>query len=354
EEVVLELRPGLWAGESLARASLTGDAQGAEATLVGTVRSPFAFFVEDEPFGPNSVDGDWVLDGHAVMHLKGAVKMDAILHYSGNGALSGSKSGLTMSGIAGTTGFALIEDMTIPVGSTQQFDLPVQFTHGDCNRLVGDWLFPLGELAEEAGWSETDISGYFYAVYMGDEPADGQEFVEALQRIWDRQAAWGAALLETGNVDLAELQQIVLDVYDILVRLDDGAHVECSDKASLDPFLSIFGAQLSVSIGDALAAREFDAANLERLVIAIAIVTLPDFDREAVAGAVHDQAQRIVDANLASNGDTCNPCAVPNTDAAEAARAVWANISLGRTDFTIDGRPYGPAEILEALSIDGS
>lgn len=82
-----ELREGLWVGESIAWVELGGSAEGSSATFDGVLTTEFTMFVDEIGL----VDGDWVLDGDAIMLLSGSVSGDIVFDYSGEGTLTGTE-----------------------------------------------------------------------------------------------------------------------------------------------------------------------------------------------------------------------------------------------------------------------
>jgi hypothetical protein len=337
-----ELREGLWVGESIAWAELGGSAEGATATFDGVITTEFIMFVDEN----GTVDGDWILDGDAVMLMMGSVNGDIVFDYTGEGALTGDKEKIDMNGGVDTLARATIGGRSVTYNGTQTFALPIQLTSADCYTLDGDWVFPLDTLAQDAEWTSRNIDGWFYAAYLGDAPDEA--LVAEINQLWDDQNAWSDTALATGNIDLGEVAVLLTRAQTLANRLAEADECLYEQTVHPDDFVTLFSITLTQGLLFVTATVELDAVNVHSAAIALNMIGGSGL-HESVSRAIQTQAQRIIGENMASDGDTCDPC-MASGDTASVVSAALAGFELGHT-FEVGGMTYTPERIVQAVGV---
>jgi hypothetical protein len=338
----LELREGLWVGESIAWASLTGSAEGASATFDGVIGTEFTMFVDDE----SVVDGDWILDGDAVMLLSGSVNGDIVFDYKGAGALTGDQQTIEMAGDINTSALMTVGGLSFPAKNAQPFAIPIQLMNADCYAVDGDWIFPLDAMAEDAEWSSRDITGWFYAAYFGDSP--DEELVEEVQQLWADERAWSDAALENAEVDLGEVAVLMIRAQILADRIAEADECLYEQTGHPDDFKTLFTIVITAGLLSVATFAELDGPNVQLAAMALHMIGDSNLS-EPTSQAIHRQVERIINENMASDGDTCDPC-MTSGDTGEVASAALAALELGET-VEVGGNTYTPERIIQAVGV---
>ena len=353
------LKEGTWSGESVAIGHLEGSTPDGTATWDGGMSTVFVLLSDAD----QTVDGDWILDGAGTMHLtipqgEGTVEENL----GGDGIFTGTAFDLVMSGAVTSNGTMTVNSgggtFTTPTGGEPtSISLEVRLTSADCRELVGEWLPPLEELLMGVGWSLVDIDGFFYAYYLGDEPSE--ELLAEIDRLVRDADAWGAALTDGGAFDGATADDLVERAIAIL---NDPDLLQCLFDNPLtgdDPaeFMLNF---LGTMVGDvalALQSHEFGGPDLyamSSLLLRLG-ANSPD-SRFAASGSaavagIQLQAQRIISANMVSQGEGCEPCL--SGDGREVLGAALAGRSLDSlSEYEIEGSTYFVVEVIQALDLE--
>lgn len=336
------LREGLWVGESIASASLDGSAEGASATFDGTIGSQFTLFVDENGF----VDGDWILDGTGIVLISGPTSGHLTQVYTGSGAFTGDHEGLGMSGTVVTDGSANVNGRTFTISQPNPFALSIELDQSDCVLLIGDWIFPLELLAAGGEWSTIDIHGFFYATYVGDEVDD--PILKDIEQLWKDQDSWGDEIVDTGFVDPREVFELMARAQQLAVALVDAN--DCLYERTWPPgnYLIIFAAEMAVEMLSALIVRDFDGEALHSMSIALSAIGNAAGVEGDVGEQIQIQAQTIMDANMTSDGDTCDPCLAG--DGLDVVLAALSGQNLGHS-YDINGRTYSAERIIQAVEV---
>jgi hypothetical protein len=338
----LELREGLWVGESIANASLSGIVEGTTATFDGLVSTEFTMFVDEN----SVVDGDWVLDGLGVLLLSGGEVSGSINYdYVGDGALTGDQTAVTMAGTVTSSGVATMGGASFPFSQPSGLNLAIEVTGSDCYALDGDWIYPLDQLAEDAEWSQRDIDGYFYAAYMGDQY---DELLMDIEQLWNDERAWADMATDTGNIHIDDIIGLWTRAQVIAHQLAEADDCILLEAVPGDEFNTLFTIVLGAGLLSALSFNEVDGTTLFEATIAVGVLR-PQALESAISDAIHRQGERILNEFMASDGDTCDPC-VLGGDPNELVNVALAGATLGHT-FEIDGHAYTPERISQAVGV---
>jgi hypothetical protein len=361
DSVFWGLKPGVWSGEAAALGHLEGTAQGVRATWDGGVASIVIIYVEEDQ---EEVDGDWsFLESGGLMTLTGGEVSGTIdfTSITGDGTFSGTPFDLMMTGATVSSGTIMVNTSAGPMatpftGPSTPFNVPIELTSADCRELVGEWIPPLEGMAEDAGWSTTDIDGFFYAYFLGDDPSE--ELLEEIDQLVTDADAWGSALVDIGAFDGGAADDLVDRAIEILNNPDLLRCVYNNPLTGDDPaeFMLNFLATMVADVDAALASQTFRGFDLYEMGVLLHRLGAASPDsRIAAAGeaafdGIQQQAQRIISENMSGEGDGCAPCLTG--ERVEALGAALAGQAPGHS-YDIDGTTYTAEEVLTSLELPG-
>ena len=280
------------------------------------------------------------------MLLSGSVNGDIVFDYKGAGALTGDQQTIEMAGDINTSALMTVGGLSFPVKNAQPFAIPIQWTNADCYALDGDWIFPLDTMAEDAEWSSRDITGWFYAAYFGDSP--DEELVADVQQLYEDERAWSDAAMENAEVDLGQVAVMLSTAQRLANRIAEADECLYEQTGNPDDFKTLFTIILTAGLLSVTTFAELDGPNLQLAAMALGMIGGSGLS-ETTSQAIHRQVERIINENMASDGDTCDPC-MTSGDTGEVTSAALAAHELGET-VDVGGNTYTPERIIQAVGV---
>lgn len=163
------LEIGPWSASGSAQGTATASEQGLDIVWRGRVPADFDFVIEDG----GAASGTWSHAGDAIQTLSGSaggqsISATGFINFSGNGAITGTNSLLTLNGSSTTSGSVVAtvsgRSVAFPVDGTNTLPaLQLEIAATTCDEAYGEWAYSVVQGFEGAGF-EADFGGYWHAL----------------------------------------------------------------------------------------------------------------------------------------------------------------------------------------------
>lgn len=268
------LEDGVWMSSFHIAGSLSGTRGGMPANLTGAFDGGGIVAVDD-----GLVGGSWTFTGGTYVVVgNGAMTWD--LGHTAFGSFDGGADTIVMEGTDVPNG-----TLTTPNGSRPSSEpgpvgpLDIEIEQATCTFASAEFAMPMEGLAEEEGWSQTNLDGHFTAFRARPELADGLDAAADPQAAADSlpQAVTDAIELHAevavirgeavdGSLDFDHLADLLAEAERIQAELADPTG--CARQlleGQVHAFMSMLTDAVASLITIALDEMSLDAAQLHRL-----------------------------------------------------------------------------------------
>lgn len=343
--------------------TLTGERAGMPAILVGAFHGGGVLAVDDDVVG-----GSWTYTGGTdVVVGDGALVWD--LAHTAVGSFGGEPHVIVMEGTDVPSGTLTVAGRTEsssepgPVGP-----LEMEIEHATCTFASAEFTLPMAEFAEDEGWSDSDLAGYFTAFRSRPELADGldgasdpQAAADSLPRAVtdaiELHAELGVVRSEalTGTLDFDRLTGLLAEAERIQAALVDpeGCAMQLLD-GQVEAFVLMVTDAVASLIGIAIEEMALDASQLHRLAVAgVRTGALGAGSAQPARASALDVLLRVeAESMLADNlvldgtrqdGGSC-PCV--DLESASLMSLTITAVTMGWQELGVGGRPVPAHELV--------
>jgi hypothetical protein len=154
--------------------------------------------------------------------------------------------------------------------------------------------------------------------------------------------------MENAEVDLGQVAVMLSTAQRLANRIAEADECLYEQTGNPDDFKTLFTIILTAGLLSVTTFAELDGPNLQLAAMALGMIGGSGLS-ETTSQAIHRQVERIINENMASDGDTCDPC-MTSGDTGDVTSAALAAHVLGET-VDVGGNTYTPERIIQAVGV---